>query len=122
MVGQPGLRPTGWAGDDDLAPIVDQWTLHQLGMAGEQTGHRLDGHVVVGVEAECLEAGILADQVAGRLVEASSQAGELGRVWWLFEVFDDVELDVGRLEQCPNLPRSPSAAVEVERDHLGDRT
>ena len=69
--------------------VVAIWALHQPRMFDKQVGHRLGRDIVVGVQAELCEIGILANQVGGRVFQLAYQLQKRGSVERRLEVLHD---------------------------------
>lgn len=116
-VGEPLFDVFGGSGHDYDLTIVDYGTLHQFRVLGENLRHLTDGPVVGRDQAKGVEAGVIAHEIGWRSVEPACQIGELIAARWGLDIFDDVELDTGLVEQGPNLDRGASPSVVIQREH-----
>jgi hypothetical protein len=82
------------ARDDCALAANHDWALHQFGMLEQERDDRLLVGVVTGIQAEFLEALVLADQVGGRVVERFDYFLELLAGRMIFQIIDEVELDL----------------------------
>ena len=67
--------------------------------------------VVSGIQAELLEAFVLADQVGDGAIEQVDCFLEPLAIRGVFEIFDDVELDIARAEKLERASRVTSSGI-----------
>lgn len=118
--GDARLRPA----DDRAAVPHDDGTLHQPRPLEQQVDDRLRRPVVVLVEAELREEGVLADEVGDRVLEDAKETLEREPVRLLLEVLDDVDVEPGLPRDREGAGGRVSVRVVVDRDvgHLADPT
>ena len=107
---QSGELLRGTRYDCALAANHD-WALHQLGIFQQERDYRLLVGVVSGIQAELLEAFVLADQVGDGAIEQVDYFLEPLAIRGVFEIFDDVELDIARAEKLERASRVTSSGI-----------
>ena len=85
-------------------------------MLEQEPDDRLLVGVVGGIQAELLEALVLAHQVGDGTVEQVDDFLERRPGRMLLQIFNDVELDIARAEQLERAARVPSAGVVIQGD------
>ena len=88
-------------------------TLHQLRVREQQGDHGLGRPAVGCIEPEFLEILVLSDQVDRLVRKQADDSLQRGLVERLFDVFDDVELDVSLAQNFQRAARLASARVVV---------
>jgi hypothetical protein len=76
-----------------LVPYNDR-PLHEHRVLQQQVDHRLTGDIVRGLQTKLSKALVLTDQVGGGVRKQIEELLKVGTAWRVFEVFDNVELDV----------------------------
>ena len=82
------------ARDHRLLPPDDDRALHELGVLEEQRDHRFGRLVGVCIQLQGLEVLVLSDELRRGAREQFEKALDIGSRKGVFEVVDDVELDV----------------------------
>jgi hypothetical protein len=80
-------------------------------MLQQERNDRLLVGVVSGIQAELLEAFVLADQVGDGAIEQVDYFLEPLASRGIFEIFDDVELDIARAEKLERASRVTSSGI-----------
>ena len=89
----------------------------QFRVCGEECSDRRRRLIVVRVEIERLEPGVLSDEIRRIIGQPRGEIDESLAISGRFQILDDVELDTGGFEKTPNLACGASAAVEIQGDH-----
>jgi len=84
-------------------------------MLQQERDDRLLVGVVGGIQAELLETFVLADQIGHGTVEDVDDFLEPLARWMIFQIFDDVELDIARAKYLERAFRVTSARIVKNR-------
>jgi len=118
---EKGLDPVLRPADDRPAASHEHRPLHQARLRQQELDHGAGRRVVISRQPELLERGVLADEVADRVLEPADDLLEGGPVGLLLQVLDDVELDAQLLRDLYGSLGRVSIRVVEDRDRCDAR-
>ena len=105
-------------GDHGPVSAKNHRALHELGMLEEHRHHLFRGLVVFLLEAELLEALVLAHQVGRRIRKQVEEPFQRDLVERVLQVLDDVARDVALAQDLQRAASLPSTRIVVDEEPL----